>query len=124
MALPQAELGSVALDNGRLTLGKQPGRTVAWWRFDDESDIGKDSGPLANSLVKTGTPTQWYTNDAVRGGVLSLDSGAYLAGQGAGKTVAGIPTNNSPFTVAFWMKPSASVPINAILFGWGTFNAS
>ncbi|NLG02100.1 MAG: hypothetical protein GX565_18395 [Lentisphaerae bacterium] len=124
MALPQAELGSVALDNGSLTLGRQPGRTVAWWRFDDESDIGKDSGPLANSLVKTGTPTQWYTNDAVRGGVLSLDSGAYLAGQGTGKTVVGIPKNNSPFTVAFWLKPSASVPLNAILWGWGTFDSA
>ncbi|MDX9866885.1 MAG: LamG-like jellyroll fold domain-containing protein, partial [Kiritimatiellia bacterium] len=124
LALPQAELGSVALDNGSLTLGKQPGRTVAWWRFDEESDIGRDSGPLANDLVKTGTPTKWYTNDAVRGGVLSLDSGAYLAGQGAGKTVFGIPTNNSPFTVAFWLKPSASVPLNAILCGWGTFNAA
>ncbi|HRR33422.1 MAG TPA: hypothetical protein P5026_04950 [Kiritimatiellia bacterium] len=124
MPSSQLDLESVTLDNGSLTIGKPTGRTVAWWRFDDENDIGKDSGPLANHLVKIGTATQWHLHDDVRGGVLSLDNGAYLAGQGTGLSVVGIPTNNSPFTVALWLKPSAGVHQSAILFGWGTVNTA
>ncbi len=56
--------------------------------------------------------------------MLSLDNGAYLAGQGADKEVAGLPVNNGPFTVAFWLKPAADVPDLAGLFGWGTYNVN
>lgn len=120
----QDGVGTVCLDNGSLTLGKRPGRTVAWWRFDDESNIGKDSGTLGNGLVPVGSPTQWHVVDPERGSVLSLDNGAYLAGQGADKEVAGLPVNNGPFTVAFWLKPAADVPDLAGLFGWGTYNVN
>jgi autotransporter-associated beta strand protein len=119
----QSYAGVTRLENGSLRLGKTVGRTVAWWRFDDASDIGKDSGTLGNNLVKTGAPTQWYTNDAVRGGVLSLDNGAYLAGQGTGKDIFGLPTNNAPFTVAFWIKPAVDVPATAVVYGWGSYDA-
>ncbi len=122
----QSYAGVTRLENGSLRLGKTAGRTVAWWRFDDEADIGKDSGggAFGNTLVKVGTPTQWYTNDAVRGGALALDNGAYLTGQGANKVIAGLPTNNAPFTVAFWIKPDVSVTNTAILYGWGTFDSA
>jgi autotransporter-associated beta strand protein len=117
----QAYSGVTRLDNGTLQLGKAAGKTVAWWRFDDEADIGKDSGALGNRLIAAGSPTQWYVDDPVRGGVLALDNGAYLAGPGVDKEVAALPTGNAPFTVAFWLKPAADVTDAAGVFGWGAY---
>ncbi len=109
------------LENGVLEMGRHQGRIVAWWRFEDAQKIGEDSGPLSNDLVPEGTPSQWQVQDAERGAVLALDNGAYLRGVGAEKKIEGIPTNNMPFTIAFWFKPAADIPLNAVLFGWGQY---
>lgn len=112
------QVAAVRLENGGLNLGIGV-KVAGWWRFNDPSQVGWDSGPRANHLVQAGAQTQWLADDPERGSVLALNgAGAYLAGADGG-AVAGLPVSNMPFTVAFWFKPAADVNSTAGLFAWG-----
>ncbi|HPS09587.1 MAG TPA: autotransporter-associated beta strand repeat-containing protein [Kiritimatiellia bacterium] len=113
------DLKSVRLENGSLQLGKAAvGRTVAWYRFESLGTLGQDSGTLGNNLTAAGAPS--WTDDPERGGVLSLNGSSYLTGSGPDTGLSGLPAGNSPFTVAFWLKPDSGVDSSAGLFKWGT----
>lgn len=94
------QVAAVRLENGGLNLGIGV-KVAGWWRFNDPSQVGWDSGPRANHLVQAGAQTQWLADDPECGSVLALNgAGAYLAGADGG-AVAGLPVSNMPFTVAF-----------------------
>jgi len=113
------ELKSVRLENGSLQLGKAAvGRTVAWYRFESLGTLVQDSGTLGNNLTAAGSPA--WADDPERGGVLSLNGSSYLTGSGPDTGLSGLPAGNSPFTVAFWLKPDPGVNSLAGLFKWGT----
>lgn len=113
------ELKSVRLENGSLQLGKAAvGRTVAWYRFESLGTLVQDSGALGNNLTAAGSPA--WADDPERGGVLSLNGSSYLTGAGPDTGLSGLPSGNSPFTVAFWLKPDPGVNSLAGLFKWGT----
>jgi hypothetical protein len=88
---------------------------VSLWRFDNPANLGKDSSVLANDLTRQGDAS--YSSQGRLGGALSLDgSGDYLDGS---VFPHGVPTGNTPYTLAAWIKPDVTGTRGVI--GWGNF---
>jgi autotransporter-associated beta strand protein len=87
----------------------------AYYKFDNSGSLGLDSSGNVNTL-STGVGTPVYTNNGKYGGAL------YLNGSSTMKMAAfpkGVPTNNSPYTMACWFKPDTGCSTGAGLVGWG-----
>jgi autotransporter-associated beta strand protein len=92
----------------------------AYYTFNNAGNLGLDSSANGNTLV-TGAGTPIYTNNGKYGGALYLNGSSTMTVSGFPK---GVPTNNSPYTTAFWFKPDAGCPNNAGLVGWGSQSTS
>ena len=88
----------------------------AYYKFDNSGNLGLDSSGNGNTLITPSGGTPIYTNNGKYGGAL------YLNGSSTMKTSAfpkGVPTNNSPYTIALWFKPDTGCSTGAGLVGWG-----
>ena len=95
---------------------------VGFWRFENAGDPLHDSGVRANTLVAKGTPQ--VVTDPERGSVLYLDGSSYLTGR-TGASLNGIPVNNTPYTVAFWVKmPVPPSEKGFAAFHWGAITGN
>ncbi|MBQ7190960.1 MAG: hypothetical protein IJR99_16270 [Kiritimatiellae bacterium] len=122
-SLPEAtELNGLDGDFEICTLTNSLRDCVGFWRFENFNDPLHDSGLRGNTLVASGTPQ--VVTDAERGNVLYLDGASYLTGRW-GNSHRGIPTNNTPYTVAFWVKiPTAPANPGFAAFHWGTITGN
>lgn len=92
----------------------------AYYTFNNSGNLGLDSSGNSNTLI-TASGVPIYTNNGKFGGALYLNGSSTLTVSGFPK---GVPTNNSPYTIACWFKPDAGCPTNAGLIGWGSSSAS
>ena len=88
----------------------------AYYTFNNSGNLGLDSSTNGNTLI-TASGSPIYTNNGKYGGALYLNGSSTMTVSGFPK---GVPTNNSPYTIAFWFKPDAGCPTNAGFIGWGT----
>ena len=89
---------------------------AAYYQFNHASNLGLDSSGSGNTLVAaSGAPS--YDANGKFGGALYLDGGSTLNTGGA--FPAGVPTGNSPYTVAAWVKPDSGFIVRGGWVGWG-----
>ncbi len=114
--------GATAIQGGTVKLAG-PGTTgqgilasaQAYYTFNNATNLGLDSSGNGNTLV-TATGTPIYANNGQFGGALYLDGNSTLTTAGF---PAGVPTNNSPFTIAAWIKPDTGCSLKGGWIGWG-----
>jgi len=71
---------------------------IGYWNFDNAGNLGADGSGTGNALVANGGAAQ--TASGKFGGGLSLNgTSGYLSRASA---VTGLPTGNSPYTIAAW----------------------
>lgn len=86
---------------------------VAYWPFDSSGTLSTDAAN-GNVLTVNGAT---HTADGRNGGGLVLNgTNQYLSG-----TVANLPVGNSAYTVAAWVKPTATGARGIV--GWGNFGS-
>ena len=90
----------------------------AYYKFDNSGDLGLDSSTNGNTLTGSWSRS---TSNGKYGGALYLDGNSTMTVSGFPK---GVPTNNSPYTIACWFKPDTGCPNNAGLIGWGSQSTS
>ena len=114
--------GATVVNGGSLQLAAPasastiyPG-TQAYYQFNNSASLGWDSSSNANTLV-TGSGSPRYGSSGQFGGALYLNGGSTLI-----QTTfpAGVPTANSPFTIALWMRPDTGCPAYSQFVGWGS----
>jgi len=106
--------GDTVVNGGLLKLVPLPDGTQAYYTFDDPNHLGADSSARDNHLVVgTGSPT--YSDAGVFGGALYVDGSSTLIRQ---TFPAGVPTGNTPYTIALWMRDDGS-PNTGGFCGWG-----
>jgi hypothetical protein len=88
----------------------------AHYSFNDTNNLGLDSSGNGNPLV-TASGVPQHSSAGKFGGTLYLNGSSTLTVSGFPK---GVPTNNSPYTIACWFKPETGCPTNAGIIGWGT----
>lgn len=114
----ELEAGEVDVQGGGISLDDP--RLVAYWKFDDRQDPGKDSGPHGMTLAPSGTST-W--NDHLSVGGMSVYNGIgangalHFADSASKEFLPG-----STFTVAMWLKPKGDEGYTTI-WQWGTTDA-
>ena len=102
---------SVATSHGTAA----PDGTAVFYQFDNPDALGEDGSGNANTLVTaTGAPA--YSSSGKFGGALYLN-GSSTMNQG-GEFPTGVPTGNSPYTIALWEKDDGSTG-NGGFVGWG-----
>ena len=85
------------------------------WSFNVSGSLGMDSSSNNNTLTPQGSAA--YSASGQIGGALSLNGTSdYLS---AAVFPQGVPTNNSSYTVAAWIKPTATGSKGII--GWGNY---
>ena len=92
------------------------GSVVGRWEFDDPSNPGKDSGLVGNDLAVSNSVA--VVDDEVRGKVAEFGADSCLFGMGPDRSIKQMPTENSSYTMAAWVKKS-SAPNESALFFWG-----
>ncbi len=94
--------------------------TVAYWQFNNSSNLGFDSSGSNNELVTaSGSPV--YSSTGPFGGSLYLDGNSTLT-TATGALPVGTPIGASPFTIAVWEKVDTGCPNNGGFIGWGVNN--
>jgi len=94
------------------------GITVAYWQFNNATNLGLDSSRLGNTLATaTGAPV--YSSAGRFGGALYLN-GASTMTTLTGTFPAGVPVGASPYTIGVWEKADTGNPINGGFVSWGT----
>ena len=97
-----------------------PIQTVAYWQFNNPTNLGADSSGLGNTLATaSGAPV--YSPTGMFGGSL------YLNGSSTLTTLSGafplyVPVGTSPYSIAVWEKTDVGCPINGGFIGWGDAN--
>ena len=92
----------------------------AYYNFNNSVNVGLDGSTNGNTLI-TASGVPIYTNNGKFGGALYLNGSSTMTVSGFPK---GVPTNNSPYTIACWFKPDTGCPNNAGLIGWGSQSTS
>lgn len=91
---------------------------VGLWRFDDAERIVHDSVRRLGPLEVVGEAH--FEQAGRHGGALALDgAGAMLAARGS---LDALPTGQSPYTVAAWIKPIETGPRG--ILGWGSYGTA
>ena len=94
-----------------------PAGLVAYWQFNNATNLGADSSGQSNTLITaTGGPA--YSSDGKFGGALFLDGNSTLATQ-SGTFPNGVPVGSSPYTIGVWEKADSGCQNNGGFFGWG-----
>lgn len=109
--LPQADLDVLG---GTLAVGGVPAPKVRY-TFDDADNLGADSGTLGKTLSLTAADAVVYDDGGVNGGCATFAGKGYLTAEEA----TGLPSGNSAFTIALWVKTDASTRANNSLTSWG-----
>lgn len=120
---PQALTGAVEVTDGTLAI-MAPTDIVAWFSFDDPSDIGRDSGPAGISLTKQGENTEWFDADGKFGGALKLNGQACLVHDKWEPVPMLLPLGNTAFTIAAWIKRDPDITLWGGIASWGPMQAS
>jgi hypothetical protein len=96
----------------------------AYWKFDSEAGLLKDSGPYGVNLIQdsgsTGRPL--FAPYGRMGGALYLDGNTWLV-SATGTFPSALPTGNASYTVAAYIRADIGSPDNGGWIGWGS-NAS
>jgi len=93
------------------------GTTVAYWQFNNASNLVADTGLLGNTLaVASGRLV--FTNDGPSGGSVYLDGNTTLTNL-AGGIPLGLPISASPYSIAVWEKADPAGGANGGFAGWG-----
>ena len=120
-ATVSATLNGVTGTSGVITVSvtnRAAGITVAYWQFNNATNLGLDSSRLGNTLTTaTGAPV--YSSAGKFGGTLYLDGASTLTTLG-GTFPAGVPVGASPYTIAVWEKADTGNPVNGGFVSWGT----
>ncbi len=113
--------GSTVINGGAVRLAAMtsvptnfPG-VQAYYKFDNGGALGLDSSGNGNTLIN-GAGAPIYTNNGKYSGAL------YLNGSSTMKMTVfpnGVPTNNSPYTMALWFKPDTGFSTGSGFVGWG-----
>ena len=88
----------------------------AYYTFNDANNLGLDSSGNNNTMI-TGAGAPIYTNNGKYSGALYLNSSSTMK---MSVFPTGVPTNNSPYTIALWFKPDTGCSTSAGLVGWGS----
>lgn len=99
---------------------------VAYYTFNDSSDLGLDSSGNGNNLTVVSPGDVTYTANGLQGGAISLDGNGYLT-TASGQAPSGVPLGNSAYTISVAFQTSASQAISGIpldLLGWGSYSGS
>ena len=90
---------------------------VALYQFNNPADLGQDTSGTGNNLVTdTGTPT--YSSQGLYGGSLYLNGSSTMDLPGAAFPT-GVPTGDSPYTVAAWVKAAPGTSLTGGWLGYG-----
>ncbi|HNX34158.1 MAG TPA: autotransporter-associated beta strand repeat-containing protein [Kiritimatiellia bacterium] len=109
--------GTTTVEGGTLRLQPLPNGTVAYYGFDDSSDLGRDSSAMSNTL-KTLTGAPQHAANGRFGGALYLN-GASTLGTLSGQFPTGVPTGAAPYTVAAYIKADAGCSFQGGWIGYG-----
>ena len=126
LAATNVYTGSTVINGGVVKLAAMtsvptnfPG-VQAYYTFNNSGNLGLDSSTNGNTLI-TASGAPIYNNNGKYGGALYLNGSSTMTVSGFPK---GVPTNNRPYTIAFWFKPDAGCPNNAGFIGWGSQSTS
>ena len=90
---------------------------MALYPFNNPADLGQDSSGTGNNLVAdTGTPA--YSSQGLYGGSLYLNGSSTMDLPGAAFPT-GVPTGDSPYTVAAWVKAAPGTSLTGGWLGYG-----
>ena len=120
------QYGATTVNSGTLRLSPYTmyNGVVAYYQFNNSSNLGADSSGCDNNLV-TASGTPLYSANGKFGGALYLDGSSTMNKGGA--FPAGVPTGNSPYTVSAWIKPvypCAESDFRGGWVGWGNYDVS
>ena len=109
--------GPTVIEAGTLRLQPLPAGTVAYYAFDEASDLGLDGSGLGNAL-ETASGTPQYAENGRFGGAL------YLNGSSTLETLSGafpesVPTGAAPYTVSAYIKADAGCATQGGWIGYG-----
>jgi VCBS repeat-containing protein len=91
---------------------------VAFYKFNDASNLGLDSSGNGNNLITVGSNVS-YTPSGEYGGGLALGGGGYLSTVN-GSVPAGVPLGGQSYTISSWFQESG--PEGALgIIGWGNY---
>jgi hypothetical protein len=95
---------------------------VSYWNFDNAGSLGADVGPSGNALTAFNGAS--YSAAGKNGGCLQLNGGSQYLGPaaGGGAALTNLPIGNSTYTLAAWIKPTASGARGII--GWGSYGTA
>ncbi len=119
---PMSYTGPTVVSGGTLRLQPLPVGTVAYYGFNDSSNIGKDGSPQSNAL-KTVTGSPQYSANGKFGGSLYLN-GSSTMGTLSGAFPTGVPTGAAPYTVAAYIRAETNCNIRGGWLGYGSNNTS
>ena len=114
--------GATVVSEGTLRLQPLPLGTVAYYGFNDSSNLGKDGSPQSNAL-KTVTGAPQYSASGKFGGSLYLN-GASTMGTLSGIFPSGVPTGAAPYTVAAYIRAETNCNIRGGWVGYGSNTTS
>ena len=109
--------GPTVVAEGTLSVRPSLNGAVAFYDFDDASNLGRDSSDQNNALAASvGSPQ--YSADGKFGGSLYLDGGSLLR-TASGLFPTGVPTGVSPYTVSAFIKADTSCAPSGGWIGYG-----
>ena len=116
-----AAVTNLVVSQGVLALSRPVVRqgAVLYYTFDDETDIGADSGLNGVTLTEAGSgAAPSSAASGVRGKALHLDGGQYLTT--AATLPSAFPQGETSWTVSSWIKPDSSIVSgsSARVFHW------
>jgi hypothetical protein len=111
-----------------VVLAPMPARAslVAYYTFNDASDLGLDSSGNGNNLTVVDPSDVTYTANGMQGGAVTLDGNGYLTTT-SGQAPSGVPIGNAAYTISVSFETSASQAISGIpltLLGWGAYGSN
>ena len=99
---------------------------VAYYTFNNASDLGQDSSGNGNNLIVVSPGDVGYTAGGQQGGALTLDGNGYLT-TSSGQAPSLVPIGNAPYTISVSFETTASQAISGIpldLLGWGNYSGT
>lgn len=115
--------GTLSLSGQRLRVDDP--RLIAYWKFDDPTDYGKDSGPNGMSLKPNKEGDTWATLMADFGDAKCLSGSHGLSLVDTSKVSLLPKSGRADFTFAAWVKPTVgSAWDGGEFFRWGDPGAS
>ena len=110
--------GATEVQEGTLALlGESLPEPQAWYRFDDSSNLGKDSSGNGYDLGSVNSPS--YNASGLNNGAAEFDVADQDMLRYASGLPATFPTGNSSYTVAAWCNPDLDNTTGLVVY-WGS----